>query len=103
MVALNCWEVKVCGREPGGVKVAELGVCPAAVEARVDGVNGGKNGGRACWAVSGTLCGGQVQAVFATKVNTCLRCDFYRDVGRDEGAGYTTAKEILAMLARPQG
>jgi hypothetical protein len=27
---LNCWEVKKCGREPGGVKVKELGVCPAS-------------------------------------------------------------------------
>jgi len=26
---LNCWEFKKCGRQPGGPKVAELGVCPA--------------------------------------------------------------------------
>ena len=29
---LNCWEVKKCGREPGGKSVATLGVCPAASE-----------------------------------------------------------------------
>ena len=30
MSLINCWEVKKCGREPGGAKVAELGVCPAS-------------------------------------------------------------------------
>ena len=26
----NCWEVKQCGRQPGGPKAGEFGVCPAA-------------------------------------------------------------------------
>ncbi|MGE5174112.1 MAG: two-CW domain-containing protein, partial [Betaproteobacteria bacterium] len=30
MEKLNCWEHKKCGRQPGGHKVAELGVCPSA-------------------------------------------------------------------------
>jgi hypothetical protein len=25
----NCWEFKNCGREIGGIKVKEMGVCPA--------------------------------------------------------------------------
>jgi len=25
---LNCWEFKKCGREPGGEKASELGICP---------------------------------------------------------------------------
>lgn len=58
---LNCWQVKKCGREPGGAKTAELGICPAAAEVALSGTNGGKNGGRACWAIAGTLCGGKVQ------------------------------------------
>jgi len=32
----NCWEYKKCGREPGGIKVHELGVCPATVEEGLD-------------------------------------------------------------------
>ncbi len=28
----NCWEVKNCGRQPGGAKVGELGACPAAMD-----------------------------------------------------------------------
>ena len=45
---LNCWEAMDCGRHKGGKKVDELGVCPASLEKRLDGVNGGVNGGRSC-------------------------------------------------------
>lgn len=38
----NCWEANECGRQPGGVKVASLGVCPAASDTRLDGLNGGQ-------------------------------------------------------------
>jgi hypothetical protein len=94
----NCWEVKVCGREDGGSKVAELGVCPAAVETRCDGVNHGKNGGRACWALAGTLCGGEVQGAFAHKLANCLSCDFYKQVGREESLNFVSSKQILKLI-----
>ena len=45
-----------CGREPGGLKADELGICSAAIETSTDSINGGENGGRACWALSGTFC-----------------------------------------------
>ncbi len=60
----NCWEYKRCGREPGGVKVHELGECKAATEEKLDGVHDGENGGRACWVIAGTMCGGKVQGQF---------------------------------------
>ncbi len=85
MAKLNCWEFKKCGREPGGAKVAQLGVCAAAAETRTDGVNGGKNGGRICWAVTGTLCGGKVQGTFARKIANCLMdCAFFRATMKEE-------------------
>jgi len=28
----NCWEVLKCGREPGGYRVSEAGVCPTYIE-----------------------------------------------------------------------
>ncbi len=65
MMKLNCWEFKKCGREPGGAKVEELGVCPAATDCRLDGVHGGHSSGRACWVIAGTYCRGQVQGEFA--------------------------------------
>jgi len=80
----NCWEAKRCGRGPGGARVAELGPCPAATDILSNGVNHGKNGGRICWSVAGTLCGGQVQGTFAEKKVSCLTCDFFRQVKDEE-------------------
>jgi len=78
----NCWEFKKCGREPGGAHVQEFGACPAATETRVDGVNGGKNGGRTCWAIAGTMCSGRVQGTYAAKMSSCQSCEFYKSVQR---------------------
>ena len=81
----NCWEVKQCGREPGGKHVVELGVCPAASVSRFDGHNGGTNSGRYCWRVAGTLCAGEVQGMFAEKALTCCKCEFFLQVVEEEG------------------
>lgn len=98
MAKSNCWEAKRCGREPGGVHVTEFGVCPAAIEARADGLNGGTNGGRVCWALAGTLCGGVVQGSFATKLANCLQCDFHNRVADEEGRALLTSREILSRI-----
>lgn len=63
---MNCWEFKNCGREAGGAKARELGVCPAY-----------PNQGTNCARIAGTLCGGKVQGTFAMKVANCMKCDFY--------------------------
>lgn len=84
----NCWEFKNCGREPGGVKVVELGECPAAVSEEANGLNGGVKGGRICWAVSGTFCGGKKQGTFAQKQASCMACEFYNLVTGEEGDGF---------------
>lgn len=65
---MNCWEFKKCGREKGGVKSNELGVCPAYT----------RGAGQACWLVAGTFCGGKVQGTFAEKEHSCMQCDFYK-------------------------
>ena len=98
MAKQNCWEFKKCGREPGGAKEKELDTCPAASEMRLDRVNSGKYGGRCCWAVSGTLCGGVIQGAFAAKVGNCMSCEFYRLVVREEGNDYVGVTAILAKL-----
>lgn len=100
MVKQNCWEFKKCGREKGGAKAAELGVCSASTETRVNGSNGGKNGGRACWAVTGTLCGGVVQGTFATKLGNCNKCEFFKLVSSEEGAKSESNRELLAKLTK---
>jgi len=77
---MNCWEFEKCGRGPGGSRVAELGTCSAATETACDGINGGKNAGRYCWRVAGTLCGGKPQGTFAEKLLNCIECDFYKQI-----------------------
>lgn len=95
---LNCWEFTNCGREPGGKKTQELGVCPASVEARLHGVHHGKNAGRACWVVAGTLCSGEVQGTFGKKFKSCEQCDFYRKAKTEENADFKLSITLLNRL-----
>ena len=81
----NCWEILGCGREPGGESVNSRGPCPAATETSADGVNSGVNGGRVCWAVSGTFCGEPVRGTVASKLVSCLSCEVFTRVLQDEG------------------
>lgn len=84
----NCWELKACGREPGGKSNHELGICPAAADISAHGLNSGKNGGRICWAIAGTFCGGIVQGTFAQKKIICNTCEVYKQVKEEEGASF---------------
>jgi hypothetical protein len=95
---LNCWEFKKCGREPGGNKISELGICPSAIETRTNGINEGKNGGRACWAIAGTLCGGKTQGTLAQKFGNCFDCEFYNLVIQEEDQAYVSVGAILSKL-----
>ncbi|MEJ2696037.1 MAG: hypothetical protein P8013_05260 [Candidatus Sulfobium sp.] len=90
----NCWEFKGCGRQPGGDRKKE-GVCPTALMTIYDGINGGENGGRACWMIAGTRCEGKMQGTFAHKVQSCTECDFYRAVTDEEGQELKLPLEIL--------
>ena len=56
---INCWEFKKCGRDKNGD-------CPAYPK-----------GGRLCYLVAGTMCGGKVQGQYAMKIQNCRECDFY--------------------------
>ena len=68
----NCWEFMQCGREPGGARADESGVCrAAAMDPGRDGPNGGESAGRLCWAVTGTYCGDRLQGTFVDKRRSC--------------------------------
>ncbi len=104
MGKINCWEFKKCGREPGGVNVKELGICPATTERRANGIHGGKNGGRCCWAILATACsGGNVkEKSFSEKLKACTQCEFYKATFMEERrltATYRTPLQIAEMLA----
>lgn len=81
---INCWEHKQCGRQPGGPRVKELGVCPVTLHQELTGVHDGSNAGRACWVVAGSLCGGKIQGTYANKLDNCWRCDFMNKVKKEE-------------------
>lgn len=83
---LNCWEFKLCERQPGGLKEKELGTCSAALETKSNKVNGGVNGGRYCWKVKDSLCEFQLHGTFALEQDICKNCDFYKLVQTEEGA-----------------
>jgi len=96
---LNCWQYMKCGREPGGVNAADLGVCPAAADISFDGINRGRNAGRFCWAVAGTFCGGKVQGSFAEKRSSCFSCEFFHEVRAEEGSANLQTK-FLRFVSR---
>lgn len=97
MGKLNCWEVKRCGREPGGSR-NDLGICPASIEERLHGIHGGVNAGRACWVVAGTLCNGKIQGTFAVKYEKCELCDFFQLVCEEEAAEYVAPDDLTILL-----
>ncbi len=74
----NCWEYMKCGREPEGDKVAELGNCRAATDEFFNGMNGGKNGGRICFAVAGTFSNDVVRCSYGEKSASCEDCSFFK-------------------------
>jgi hypothetical protein len=94
----NCWEVKKCGREPGGSNVYKEGVCSAASNQAADSINSGINGGRCCWIIAGTFCQGNIQGSYAQKVDNCLQCDFYTQVQKEEGKNFKMISVILEEL-----
>lgn len=106
----NCWEFKKCGREPGGSKVKQLGICPVTTYIDLNGAHEGKNAGRACWVVAGSLCGGRIQGTFAQKLHNCWRCEFMNAVKKEEepaplGFSHTRLgmEKALEKTARAQG
>ncbi len=95
---LNCWDVKKCGRRTGGNLAKEIGTCPAATEKKLDGVHGGKNAGRACWVVAGTMCEGKPEGTYARSFTGCRLCDFYKAVKEEEGKHFMNSRELHKML-----
>ncbi len=92
----NCWEYTHCGREPGGARVDALGICPAALETRLDGANQGRNGGRACWAVDDTAC----YETIGAKFTECLHCNFLLQVQDEERRDFQLMGELRRRLER---
>lgn len=85
----NCWELKKCDYELD---------CPAFNEKRLDGTHGGKNAGRCCWVVAGTLCFGEPAGNYAQKFDACEKCDFYHYVRKEEAENFSLTVPLLLKL-----
>jgi signal transduction histidine kinase len=88
---LDCWEFRECGLGPGSGQP-----CAAAADSASNGVNGGTNGGRFCWAVAGTLSGTANLAICAQETN-CLDCDFFHLVKSEEGPSFELLRLALGV------
>ena len=86
----NCWEFKQCGQGQN---------CPAYMEEKLDGIHEGVNGGRSCWVIAGTLCGGIIQGSFAKKVGSCMQCDFYKSVKQEEFPNFKMSASLIKLLS----
>lgn len=94
----NCWQVMNCGREEGGQRAGRNGACPASIETRLHAIHGGRNAGRACWTVDGTLCRDGRPDDITMKTSFCRTCDFYRILLREEQPHLIVSDETLHML-----
>ncbi|MBF0245856.1 MAG: hypothetical protein HQL31_11415 [Planctomycetes bacterium] len=84
----NCWQVMGCERQLGGKKANERGICPAAKMNEHHSKNGGEAGGRYCWKLAGTLCGGRPQGSVVIKIDSCRKCRFYNQVREEEADSF---------------
>ena len=76
---LNCWEYFNCKSE-------DKNKCPAFnYGGEGKHTNSGKCGGRVCWMITGTMCGGKVQGNCEDKVDRCTKCDFFKLVEKEQG------------------
>ncbi|MBF0317338.1 MAG: hypothetical protein HQL04_04115 [Nitrospirae bacterium] len=80
----NCWEYKLCGRQPGGKNADRFGVCPVTKAEAFDGLHGGTNAGRACWAVAVPLADADNKGGLAAKIKNCTTCSFHQLVINQE-------------------
>ena len=69
---------------------------------KLDGIHEGKNAGRTCWVVAGTLCKGEVQGSFAQKYKNCEKCEFYQEVRKEEAGKFMLSAVLLNKLIKPK-
>ncbi|MBF0136685.1 MAG: hypothetical protein HQL65_10625 [Magnetococcales bacterium] len=71
---INCWEFNQCGKEE---------YCLAGTSDSFDGFFGGKNGGRFCAFIEGTLCKDDTPRRDSDKLKMCSHCPFYEILLKD--------------------
>ena len=99
----NCWEFMKCGYGPQDCNSKNNDVCAAARKNGLEGVHGGRYGGRACWFINNTCdCGTGVQGDFSEKYPVCMNCRFYWKVREEEGKNFEISL-LLKTYTQPDG
>lgn len=84
----NCWEIKLCGRQPGGINEKDVGICSVALESKFNAINSGVNGGRYCWNVADTLCEYHHFGTFSSNNMICDNCEVQNLIKAEEGSSF---------------
>jgi hypothetical protein len=100
MARQNCWEYNKCGRDINGIRGIEEGICPASTMTSMTGLNNGKNGGRICWAVAGSFSATNPDTG-ADEKSSCVHCDFFKLVEREEGDNFTFLSPDQLLVYEP--
>ncbi len=82
---MECWEFMKCGREGGGSRASELGICPAWPDH-----------GHACSLVAGHLCRGLVRELHGRDMDSCQDCEFYQRTQVTQHSGFL-AQRLLDL------
>jgi hypothetical protein len=98
IMKVNCWEFQTCDKHAAGEQGNHIVVCPVFKETKLNGIHGGENGGRACWIVPGTLCGGRIKRSLIPKFMACNLCDFKKAVLKEERSDCVVSDKFLNML-----
>ncbi|MBF0417130.1 MAG: hypothetical protein HQL86_02650 [Magnetococcales bacterium] len=94
----NCWEFFNCGRSRHAPN-QDGSYCPVSLIAAYDGINGGRDAGRACWNIEGTFCSvsscgdpNDKLGTFQYKKSHCQKCVFKAQVQQEEGDAFLEKK-----------
>jgi hypothetical protein len=86
--------------EPGGIFSELYGACPVAGMMKLDGVNGGRGAGRACWMVMNN--GSQRQPfICRNSRKSCFSCEFYRRVQSEESQNAAEPVKDTQKISNP--
>lgn len=98
----NCWEFRNCGRESAGLGDSP---CPACTCKDLDGANGGRNAGRACWVAAGSLNDDEQSGQHPHTQKHCWMCDFFNAVREEETsstAGFSFTRPAMEQAGRKE-
>ncbi|MBF0357065.1 MAG: hypothetical protein HQL70_00585 [Magnetococcales bacterium] len=88
MSNVNCWDFQRCGFGPKECKGDDDKICPAASHKHADGFLGGENGGRACYFIADTICGGSPMTP-EQKKERCNSCSFFHTLSNKYGETFS--------------